>query len=583
MIRSLFLALLYITLPFCLLGSTQDSLRSIRQELLQNRLKQESFQSELQAKDTLLLAHYEQKREALLLSKVSFPVLFEDDTLFTIYDGIGPLSAKERADRISQHIHDMSGDEQFEAAKLVLEEEGNLYRLVYATETTVFVLTENDALYSLQTLKELAENYRNQVVVAVERSQSETAWLHLLYKGLLVLLVIAVFSAIIIGINKAYRAIQRNAYNLQSKILTRLRIGNYQLFDEKRASLAMAWLLKAGRIFLILLSFYLLLPVVFSIFPFTEGLAQLLFGYIWSPFKAIVLSILAFIPNLFTIAVIFFVTRAVVRFLRFLAHEIEKEELVIPGFFNEWAVPTYNIVRFLLYAFMIVVIFPYLPGSDSKIFQGVSVFLGILFSLGSSSAISNMVAGLVITYMRPFRVGDVIQLGEHKGEVVEKNLLITRIRTPKNEEITIPNAAVLAGQSVNFSVAARAEGLALYTTVTIGYDVPWQKVHEMLLDAAKRTDGIITTRAPFVLQTSLDDFYVSYQLNVFTQKPIEMPAIYSALHAHIQDVFNENGIEIMSPHYRAARDGNTTTVPASYLPADYSPPAFRVEQPGKQD
>jgi small-conductance mechanosensitive channel len=187
-----------------------------------------------------------------------------------------------------------------------------------------------------------------------------------------------------------------------------------------------------------------------------------------------------------------------------------------------------------------------------------------------------MVAGLVITYMRPFRVGDVIQLGEFKGEVVEKNLLITRIKTPKNEEITIPNAAVLAGQSINFSVAARAEGLALYTTVTIGYDVPWQKVHDMLVEAAKRTNGVIETKAPFVLQTSLDDFYVSYQLNAFTQKPMEIPAIYSALHAHIQDVFNENGIEIMSPHYRAARDGNTTTVPASYLPTDYAPPAFQI-------
>lgn len=563
-------------------GSKLDSLRLLRQKLLEDKLKLEKLQAQQIQQDSMLLAAYESKKQKALDQIPAEAVMLGNDTLFKLYTGIGPLSLQERVLRIEKRLAELVEEDDFKAELLTLEKDGENYRLRYAAENTVLLIGEADAVFSLQSLYELAKVYQNIITESVQKQRDSTAWLQWLYKLLLVLLVIAVFTAIIIGINKAYRRIQANVLQLQSKILTKLRIGNYQLFDEKRASLAMSWLLKAGRVVLILLSFYLLLPVVFSIFPFTEGLAKLLFGYIWSPFKSILLAIAAFIPNLFTIVVIFVVTRAVVRFLRFLATEIEKEVLVIPGFFNEWAIPTYNIVRFLLYAFMVVVIFPYLPGSDSKIFQGVSVFLGILFSLGSSSAIANMVAGLVITYMRPFRVGDVIQLGEFKGEVVEKNLLITRLRTPKNEEITIPNAAVLAGQSVNYSVAARAQGLTLHTTVTIGYDVPWKKVHEMLLEAAKRTSGIAQAKAPFVLQTSLDDFYVSYQLNAITHKPIEMPAIYSELHAHIQDVFNENGIEIMSPHYRAARDGNNTTVPAHYLPENYEVPAFRVDTNNKK-
>ncbi len=576
------LILLFLVFSFSASGNELDSLRLLRRNLLEDQLKLERLQAQYVVKDSLLLAEYEAKKQKILDNLTPEAVTLGTDTLFMLYSGIGPLTLQERIARIEQRLAELVDEADFNPKLLTIEKDGENYRLLYAADITVLLLTEADAVFSLTSLLDIAKDYKQRIVRSVQQQRASTAWLQWLFKVLLVVLVIAVFTGIIVGINKAYRRIQANVFQLQSKLLTRLRIGNYQLFDEKRASLAMSWLLKAGRVLLILLSFYLLLPVVFSIFPFTEGLAKLLFGYIWSPFKSILLAILAFIPNLFTIVVIFVVTRTVVRFLRFLATEIEKEVLVIPGFFNEWAIPTYNIVRFLLYAFMIVVIFPYLPGSDSKIFQGVSVFLGILFSLGSSSAISNMVAGLVITYMRPFRVGDVIQLGEFKGEVVEKNLLITRLRTPKNEEITIPNAAVLAGQSVNYSVGARAQGLALYTTVTIGYDVPWKKVHEMLLEAAKRTAGIVKSKPAYVLQTSLDDFYVSYQLNAFTQKPIEMPAIYSELHAHIQDVFNENGIEIMSPHYRAARDGNTTTIPANYLPPEGEAPALRVTKSDKK-
>jgi small-conductance mechanosensitive channel len=223
-----------------------------------------------------------------------------------------------------------------------------------------------------------------------------------------------------------------------------------------------------------------------------------------------------------------------------------------------------------------VLIFPNLPGSDSAIFKGVSVFVGLLVSLGSSSAISNVVAGLVITYMRPFTLGDRITIGSVTGDVVEKTLLVTRIRTIYNELVTIPNAAVLSGNTTNFSSEAQERGYIVHTTVSIGYDAPWKDVHAALIEAAGRTTGMLTEPTPFVLQSSLDDFYVSYQLNGYTQSPSRQALLRSELHQHIQDVCNERGIEIMSPHYRAARDGNTTTIPSDYVPKGYKAPGFKV-------
>jgi small-conductance mechanosensitive channel len=268
-----------------------------------------------------------------------------------------------------------------------------------------------------------------------------------------------------------------------------------------------------------------------------------------------------------------------VKILRFFVIEIQKGKIQINGFYSDWAQPTFNIIRVLLYAFMLVIIFPYLPGSDSPIFKGVTVFVGVLFSIGSSNAIANMVAGLVITYMRPFKTGDFIKIGEVSGEVIEKTALVIRLRTTKMEDVTIPNATVLSSSSINFSsnTDKNTSGLVIHSTVTIGYDCPWREVHKALLEAASRTELIEKDPIPFVLQTSLDDFYVSYQINAFTKSPKKQPIIYSSLHQNIQDCFNEAGIEIMSPHYKALRDGNHTTIPESYLSGDYQASVFQVK------
>lgn len=272
-------------------------------------------------------------------------------------------------------------------------------------------------------------------------------------------------------------------------------------------------------------------------------------------------SLVAQFPNFITILVIILVTWLILRTIRLGFEALERGQLSWPGFERDWAMPTYKLIRLIVIAGSAIAIFPYLPGSTSPAFQGISVFAGLLLSLGSTGAVSNMVAGIVITYMRPFRVGDRIQVGETVGDVVERNLLVTRIRTIKNVEVTVPNSMLLSTHVENYSVAARGSGLILHSSVTIGYDVPWPQVHQLLISAANKTPGILSAPAPFVLQTALSDFYVEYQINAYTRSPMRMATIYSTLHQNIQDAFAEAGVEIMSPHYSAIRDGGTVTIP----------------------
>lgn len=191
--------------------------------------------------------------------------------------------------------------------------------------------------------------------------------------------------------------------------------------------------------------------------------------------------------------------------------------------------------------------------------------------------ISNVVAGVILTYMRPFQLGDRVKIADTVGDIIEKTLLVTRVRTIKNVDITIPNSLILGAHIINFSSSSfNPPPLILHTSVTIGYDAPWRTVHELLKKAAAATPHILKTPEPFVLQTALNDFYVSYEINAYTDEPNLMATIYSDLHQQIQDTFNEAGLEIMSPHYTQVRDGNKTTIPEEYLPKSYQAPAFRI-------
>ena len=262
--------------------------------------------------------------------------------------------------------------------------------------------------------------------------------------------------------------------------------------------------------------------------------------------------------------------------------QLQNGNLKLNGFYAEWAEPTYRIVRLLWVLLILVVIFPYIPGSNSEVFKGVSVFVGVLVSLGSSSLMSQIMAGAALIYTRAFRVGDRIKVGDVVGDVLEKGLLAIKLQTVKNEEITIPNATMLSSHVMNYSLLAEGPGLILFTEVTIGYDVPWRKVHELLLRAAQETGGILDQPSSFILQRALNDFYGVYQLNAYTRQPQNMLEIYSELHQRIQDIFFEAGVEIMSPHYIAVRDGNALAIPKEYPAAKAPPSNWRVEMQEKK-
>ena len=250
-----------------------------------------------------------------------------------------------------------------------------------------------------------------------------------------------------------------------------------------------------------------------------------------------------------------------------------------PVLFNKLSTPfikSFNCGMWQI-AFAAIICFPYIPGSGSDAFKGVSIFFGILFSLGSTSAISNIVAGIVITYMRPFKVGDRVEIGNTIGDITEKSLLVTRVRTIKNLDVTIPNSSILGNHIVNFTKNASQEvGVILHTSVTIGYDVPSGKVIRALVTGAKNTPLILEEPEPFVLVKSLDDFYISYEINCHTKSPEKSAVIYSQLHKHIKNELHNAGIEILSPHYSAIRDGNVLTVPPENIPKDYVKTGFKI-------
>lgn len=312
----------------------------------------------------------------------------------------------------------------------------------------------------------------------------------------------------------------------------------------------------------------------FSIFPETKHIAEMLYGYVKEPFIFLIKGTIEYLPNLVFIAIIITIAHYVLKVIHFIFDALERQVLKINGFHPEWSQPTFALVRILFIFFVLVMIFPYLPGSDSEAFKGISIFAGVIFSMGSSSAVANVISGIVLTYMRPFREGDRVELDKTVGVVVEKTLLVTRLRTIKNVDITIPNSLILNHHITNYSAVSKKHGVWVNTTVTIGYDVPWRQVHELLIAAAERTELVDVGTKPFVLQTALNDFYVSYQINALLRDAVQMDNVLSELHKNIQDAFFDAGVEIMSPHYSALRDGNATAVPESYLKPEHSGKGF---------
>jgi small-conductance mechanosensitive channel len=506
------------------------------------------------------------------------PVVFNGDTLFRIQAPLGPFTAADRAAAVSDRLERVAKDPALRHDTLVTVVRGGTANLLIG-DVVVASVTAADAEDAGLSRDSLAAVHAASIAAALA-GQSLWANVRVLAFGLLfTLLATAVLVALLKLLAHAFPRVQAKLESWRGTRIPGLRIQRLEILSASRVTDGLLGLARILRVLIIVVLLFYYLPLVFSFFPWTRGFAGTLLSYVLTPLGQAGRGFVAYLPDLFAIAVIVVVVRYLLKFIHLFFLGIERGAITIPGFYRDWGEPTYKIVRFLVIVFAAVMMYPYLPGSDTDAFKGISIFLGVLVSFGSSSAIANIIAGVVMTYMRPFQIGDRVKISDTVGDVVRKTLLVTRVRTIKNVDVTIPNAMVLASHITNYNSSAKERGLILHTSVSIGYNAPWPRVHELLIAAAAATDGVLKNPKPFVFQTALHDFYVNYELNAYTEKPNQMARIYSDLHENIQNEFNEAGVEIMSPHYTALREGNRMAIPEENLPKSYRAPGFRVARP----
>lgn len=550
-----------------------DSVRmaDMKKELEEARLSEANMRMEMEqmrlkafAADSVKLAQQRARIDSLRQFTPGVPVVVEGDTLFYLYTKRGGYTPLQRAEMIDAAIMQLGKRFTLHPDSVYIESSDIVTDLMYGNKV-IASFTDQDGLWEGRSREQLATDKRKIVVQKLKELKEEHSLWQLGKRILYFVLVLAGQYLLFWLTGWLFRKLKVRIQKLKDTRLKPISIQNYELLDTQRQVNLLIFLSNLLRYVIMLLQLLITVLLLFAIFPQTKGLAYQIFSYIWNPIKNILVGIVDYIPNLFAILIICFAVKYLVRLVHYLSREVEAGRLKFGGFYPDWAMPTYHIIRFLLYAFMIAMIYPYLPGAKNGVFQGISVFVGLIISLGSSTVIGNVIAGLVITYMRPFKLGDRIQLNDTTGNVIEKTPLVTRIKTPKNEVVTIPNSFIMSSHTVNYSASAREYGLIIHSEVTIGYDVPWRQVHQLLIEAALNTPGVIDDPRPFVLETSLSDWYPVYQINAYIREADKLAQIYSDLHQNIQDRFNEAGVEIMSPHYMAMRDGNESTIPKDDL------------------
>lgn len=500
------------------------------------------------AADSLKLARQKNTIDSLRNITTGIPVVVEEDTLFYLYTNRGGLSPEQRAFQVSEIITKLGKEYNTNPDSVSILPEEFTTDIMYDKQV-IISFTNKDGMWMNMSRDELAIQDREIIVDTLKALQNKHGLLRLIKNILLFALVLLVQYILIKLTNYCFRKLKNKIDNVKNKYLKPVFIRNYEFLSVDRQEGIIFFLLNILRYVTIIIQLIISIPILFSIFPQTEDLAMQIFSYVLTPLKRIGWNIINYVPNLFIIAIIWSIIHYITRGIGYLAKEIETGHLKITGFYPDWAKPTYSIVRFLLYAFMIALIYPYLPNSDSKFFQGISVFLGLIVSFGSSSAIGNLIAGMIITYMRPFRIGDRIKINDVIGNVMEKTPIVTRVRTLKNEIITIPNSTIMNSQTTNLSESARTKGLIIYFDVSFGYETPWRTVHQLLIDAAESTEGVMKNPHPFVLETAFNDFYIVYQINAYIGDANKLTLISTALRQNVQDKFNAAGVNIMSPHY----------------------------------
>lgn len=467
------------------------------------------------------------------------PVAPFGDTLFTIYGNVGTIRVEQRAEFISKNIKKLRKTPFFNPDSLLVVGDEVECDVIYGDEI-IFGVTAPQAHAAGKTKVELATEYRDIVAKAIVKEQKIHKLSDFLKELGLAILVLVITFFVIKYLNFFYRKLRRylEYHTGSSKEVVNT------IVNRKTQVRIVIGFANTVRFCLVLIILYLAVLGISHVFPTTRGFSEMLLGYVLTPLKSAAIATWLYMPNLFEIVIIVLIFRTLIKTIRSLAKKIDEGGIKIGGFHPDWAMPTYQLLKIIFIIFSLIFIFPLLPSSHTDIFKGVSVFVGILFSLGSSSVVSNVVSGLVITYMRPFKVGDRIKMGEHVGDVIEKTGLVTRIKTAKNEVVTIPNSSLMTAQTINYSSSAKEHGLIVHSSITLGHSAPWRKVHELLMEAALDIPLVLKDPKPFVLQTALDNIKVQYEINAYIDDASQMAFVCSELHENIRDVFEREGIEI---------------------------------------
>ncbi len=502
------------------------------------------------------------------------PLVVGGDEIVRFKATISGFTPEQRVKAIDNRLDKLTEEPGFKIEDISTKDTGFSTDIVIGRQT-IFTITDRDArLVGYSKRDELAQLCAQRLQIGL-RKEREAQSPKVIVQEVVLTVIAAVTLVLVLSIVSAvFPLLYRRLNNMRGTYIKSLRIQQAELVSSDTLTDLLIGCCRVVRAAVTLVVLMIFFERLLGFFPTTQSISAELFDKVVSPILSLVAtSITSYMPSLLIILAIAGTTYYVIAFTHFLFVELGRGNIKISGFDPEWADPTYKIARFLIIAFAMVLIFPYLPGSGSPAFQQVSIFLGVLFSLGSSGAVANVVAGVFLTYTGAFKLGDRVQIASTVGDVTERRLLYTRIRTIKEEYITIPNSLVLGSHIINYSASMKQNPLILHTDVTIAYDVPWREVQQLLIDAATATDGVLTEPPPFVLITSLGNFNITYQINAYTAMPHKMAPIYADLHRNILDKFNAAGVEIMSPNIGELRRAAGKIIPAEDLSAaaDQSP------------
>jgi len=505
------------------------------------------------------------------------PVVLDGRVLFTVR-GVTSFPADKRAQGIMDRLLQVAGDAAVQPESLRVEEEEGMSRILAGPLLVMAVLDADSALEGVPR-RVLAAAHRAKMVAAIRQYRDERHPRELAKSALVALAALLVAAALLFVVSRLFRRLGESAERFSRSKIEQAPLPALEIVQRERFWSTLRSGVHAVRALAMVLVVFLAAEFVLGQFPWTRPAATRLLSIVLDPLRRIGMGIVGWLPSLVFLLVLGALVRFALKVMRLYFEAIEHGTVTLAGFDREWAMPTFRIVRLLLVAFALVVAYPYLPGSETDAFKGVSLFLGVIFSLGSSSALANLIAGYSLTYRRAFKVGDRVAIGDVKGTVTHARLQATHLRTVKNEEVVIPNSLILASAVVNYSRLAKERGLILHTTVGIGYETSWRQVEAMLQMAAERTEGLLREPPPFVLEKELGDFAVVYELNVHIDEPHSSERLYAALHQNILDVFNEYGVQIMTPAYEGDPEQ------AKLVPREkwFDAPARRADLEMRQD